>query len=91
MPKRLPKNVDPTTSVSIRANDTYKDALAVVAKRHGKLLADFVRDALDQLYGDEIKRAIHFLAANGGQTDVPMDTDETSDDDDDDESERLAS
>lgn len=51
-------------AVSIRADKQFIKALKVVAARHGVVVADLVRNALDAQHNGEIQEQLSFFASN---------------------------
>ncbi len=45
----------PYVSISLQGNRNYKDAINILARRKGVSMGDIVREALDQVHGDELK------------------------------------
>ena len=50
--------MEPANPVSCAANTKYIRSLKVLAARRGIRVADIVRSALDQVYGEEISQTI---------------------------------
>lgn len=63
-----------SVSISLRGDKNYRDAIGIVAKRHGKDAGEIVRESLDQCFGAEILEALSFFApivdSNQRQLDV---------------------
>lgn len=56
------------TAVSIRATRETLDALLVIAAQRRCKVADIVADAVEQVYGDEIRKLISFFASTDYKT-----------------------
>lgn len=51
-----------STTVSLRADDTYRQALRAFADAEGKDMADLVRQAMDEKYGVALQPYLSFFA-----------------------------
>lgn len=56
-----------STAISVRGNRTYVHAVKAFADTQGKSVADVVRTALDEKYGDELEPFISFFASAGSK------------------------
>lgn len=52
------------TAVSIRATRQTLDALLVIAAQQRCAVADIVADAVEKVYGDEIRKIVSFFAVS---------------------------
>jgi len=51
-----------STTVPVRGNRTYANAVGLVARKRNMMIADLVRMALNASYGSEIEEAEKFFA-----------------------------
>lgn len=55
------------TILTCSGDDSYKDAIKLVAAQKGMTIAEMVRAAMDKEYGNDIKQAGVFFASDGSK------------------------
>lgn len=71
---------DKMTALPARCDDNYKDALKRLGRQKNKPVGDLVRDAIDQVYGGDLKPLLAFFRTQNGDLNQQMDSNITNKD-----------
>lgn len=54
-----------SVSFPVKADEKYRTAFNALARDKGRFMADLVRDAIDAMYGEEMKPYLSFFETSG--------------------------